>query len=195
MERAQAEQVFALIADLKGDLRERQVVERWWLIWVVAGLQILITNLITQWMIWRGVESALPHALVWGAQVSVLALTIRLIHRRRGGQRSQRERFIWWIWSSFLAIAATVALMNTLLGLPIFFTAPVIPLLATFAWSMMTMAVHPAFAVAIAMFLVTSLLMAMLPAWQFIIYGACWFLTLETLGYFRPRGALQSEAL
>lgn len=177
-------------------MRERQVVDRWWLVWIVAGIQIVLTNLATQWLIWRDITRPLPHVLTWGAQVLVLAITVRLIHRRRGGQRSQRERFIWWIWSSFLIGGAVVALMNTLLGLPIFFTAPVIPILAAFAWSMMTMAVHPAFSAAIATFVLAALAMALLPSYQFIIYGACWFVTLEVLGlYFRPRPAARSAAL
>jgi len=35
MERTDAEKVFALIADIEGDIRGRIVSERWWLIWIV----------------------------------------------------------------------------------------------------------------------------------------------------------------
>ena len=196
VDRTQAQDVFALLADLKGDLRERQIVERWWLVWVVAGLQIVVTNAVTQWLVWRGVGSAGPHTVVWGTQTLVLVLTIRLIHRRRGGQRSQRERFIWWIWISFLVAAGFVALMNTLLGLPILFTAPMVAVLAAFAWSMMAMAVHRAFAGGVAMFLAAALLMSLAATWQFVIYGGAWAVTLLTLGfYFRPRRELKAAAL
>ena len=45
MERADAERVFALVADIGGDIRGRIVSERWWLVWIVMGVQIFITEL------------------------------------------------------------------------------------------------------------------------------------------------------
>ena len=188
MDRAAAEKVFAFIADLKGDLRERQITERWWLIWIVSAFQILPTNLLTQWLIWRGEARTFWYVAVWGGQLVALLLTILAIHRGGGGQRSHRETFIWWIWATFLAAASLWAVLNQVLGLPLFFTAPVIPLLAAVAWSMMGMAVHRAFLLGAGLFAATTVAMSLLPTWQFVVYGGCWFVTLLTLGvYFRPR--------
>jgi hypothetical protein len=196
VDRAAAERVFDLIADLRGDLRDRLVHERWWLVWIVMGLQIPISNAITQILISRGERRAGVHIIVWGVQVALVPLTIRLIHRRSGGRRSQRETFIWWIWTSFLLAACFVALLNTLLRLPIFFTAPIIPLLAAFGFSMMAMAVHRVFLLAAVFFVACVILMTLLPSVQFYIYGAAWFIVLEALGlYFRPRRVSESRAL
>ena len=196
MDRAGAERVFELIADLRGDLRDRLVHERWWLVWIVMGLQIPVSNAITQVLINRGETRAIIFMLVWGVQVALVPLTIRLIHRRTGGRRSQRETFIWWIWTTFLVTASVVALLNTLLGLPIFFTAPVVPLLAAFGFSMMAMAVHRVFLIAAMLFLACVIAMTLLPRSQFYIYGVTWFVVLEALGlYFRPRGPSQARAL
>ena len=192
MERADAERVFAVIADLKGDLRDRQVTERWWLVWIACAVQILPTNLITQWLIWRGEATGSldlwPFVLLWGTQVLLLPVTIKLIHRHRGGQRSQRETFIWGIWLTFLAAASLWALVNGLLGLPLFQTAPAVPLLAAVAWATMAMTVHPAFLGGAAVFVGATLGMALVPSHQFVLYGVCWFAVLMGLGlYFRPR--------
>jgi hypothetical protein len=197
MQRAEAQQVFALIADLKGDLRDRQATERWWLVWVVTGLQIPVTNTLTQMLVWRGEQRAWPYVILWGAQMALVALTIKFIHRRSGGQRSQRETFIWWIWASFLVCGAGVALINTLLRLPLFHTAPVIPLLAAYGFAMMAMAVHRAFIVGSLFFGAVMVAMLVWPRVQFLLYGGAWFVTLEVLGfYFRPPArAARAEAL
>src|SRR5690349_19067060 len=100
--RPEAERVFRLVADLRGDLRERVVNDRWWLIWILTGLPIPITCTLTQMFFWNGVTRVLPFFLLWTAQVGVLFLTIKFVHRRQGGQRTERENFIWWIWSTFL---------------------------------------------------------------------------------------------
>ena len=180
--------MFGLIADLKGDLRDRQVTERWWLVWVVCGCQILPTNLATQWLIWRGDTRLWPFLAVWGTQIALLPLTIKLVQRRHGGQRSLQEAFIWRTWATFLAAASLWAVVNGLLGRPIEFTATAVPLLAAIAWAAMAAGVHAAFAGGAVLFTGATLAMALLPAWQFVIYGACWFATLIGLGlYFRPR--------
>jgi hypothetical protein len=88
MDRAAAERVFELVADLRGDLRERLVHERWWLVWIVTGLQIPITNALTQLLIRRNETRAGVYIALWSVQVLLVPITIRLIHRRTGGRRS-----------------------------------------------------------------------------------------------------------
>ena len=140
MERNEAERVFALIADINGDLRGRVVSERWWLIWIVMGIQILVTSIITQFLIWNDQQNILAYLLLWGIHVALIPPIIFFIHRRSGGQRTATETYLWWIWGTFLVGGTCVAVFNTLVGLPILFTYPLVALLAAFAFSMMASA-------------------------------------------------------
>lgn len=186
MERQDAERVFALVAELNGDLRGRIVSERWWLIWIVMGFEILATSLVTQWLLWQGETRTLVFLGVWGVHVALIPLIIFFIHRRGGGQRTGTELYIWWIWASFIICGSSIALFNQLAGLPIFFTAPILPLLAAFAFSIMAMVTHRFFLVCTAIFLGVMVAMSLVPSAQFLIFGAAWMLVLVALGiYFR----------
>jgi hypothetical protein len=186
MERIDAERVFALVAEIGGDIRGRIVSERWWLIWIVMGIQILLTCVCTQWLLWSGEHRSLVYIGLWGLHVVLIPPIIALIHRRSGGQRTATETFIWWIWTTFILAATSVGLFNQAVGLPLFFNAPVLGLLAAFAFSMMAMVTHRFFLVYALIFLAVMTAMSLFPHVQFLIYGFSWCIVLVALGiYFR----------
>jgi hypothetical protein len=186
MERADAERIFALVAEIGGDVRGRIVSERWWLVWIVMGIQILLTNCVTQFLLWRGEQRSLVYIGLWGLHVLLIPPIISFIHRRGGGQRTATETFIWWIWATFILAAASIGLFNEAVGLPLFFDAPILGLLAAFAFSMMAMVTHRFFLIHSLVFLIVMIAMSLFPHVQFLIYGAIWCIVLVTLGiYFR----------
>lgn len=182
MERVDAERIFALVAEIGGDIRGRIVSERWWLIWIVMGIQILITNCITQFLLWGGENRSLVYISLWGLHVLLMPPIIFFIHRRGGGQRTATETFIWWIWTTFILAATSVGLFNQASGLPLFFDAPLLGLLAAFAFSMMAMVTHRYFLIHSMVFLAVMIAMSVFPQVQFLIYGASWCVILVTLG-------------
>jgi hypothetical protein len=182
VERVDAERVFSLVAEINGDLRGRIVSERWWLVWIVLGLEMLATCAATQALLWRG-EGRLPaFAALWGAHLLLIPIIIAALHRRSGGQRTATERYIWWIWATFILCSIGVALFNALAGLPLFFTLPVLALLAAFAFSMMAMVTHARFLLCAGYFLLTMPAMSGWPQHQFLIFGAAWCVLLIALG-------------
>ncbi len=186
MERIAAERVFALVAEIGGDIRGRIISERWWLIWIVMGIQILLTSACTQWLLWNGEHRSLVYIGLWGLHVLLIPPIIALIHRRSGGQRTTTETFIWWIWTTFIIAATSVGLFNQAVGLPLFFNAPVLGLLAAFAFSMMAMVTHRFFLLYAVIFLAVMIAMSLFPHVQFLIYGISWCVVLVALGiYFR----------
>jgi len=203
--RSDAERVFALVAELGGDLRGRIVSERWWLIWIVMGIQILFTTSITQWLLWRGEARSLVFVALWAVHVALIPPIIFFIHRRGGGQRTATELYIWWIWTGFILCASFVAIFNQIAGLPIFFTAPMLALLAASAFSTMAMVTHRFFLVYSALFLAVMVAMTIARTAQFILYGVSWMVVLVSMGmYFRatlaasraaPEGALAGRRL
>jgi hypothetical protein len=186
MERTDAERIFALVAEIGGDIRGRIVSERWWLIWIVMGIQILLTACITQLLLWHGEHRSLVYIGLWGLHILLIPPIIAFIHRRGGGQRTATETFIWWIWATFILAAVSVGLFNQAAGLPLFFDAPLLGLLTAFAFSMMAMVTHRYFLVHALIFLAVMIAMSLLPQVQFLIYGVSWCIVLVTLGvYFR----------
>jgi hypothetical protein len=186
MERADAERIFALVAEIGGDVRGRIVSERWWLVWIVMGIQILLTNCVTQFLLWSGEQRSLVYIGLWGLHVLLIPPIISFIHRRGGGQRTATETFIWWIWATFILAATSIGLFNQAVGLPLFFDAPILGLLAAFAFSMMAMVTHRFFLIHSLVFMIVMIAMSLFPQVQFLIYGAIWCIVLVTLGiYFR----------
>lgn len=186
MERREAERVFALVAELGGDLRGRIVSERWWLVWMVMGIQIFITSSVTQWLLWQGETRTLVFVALWAIHVALIPPIIFFIHRRAGGQRTATELYIWWIWTSFIFCGGFLALFNQLAGLPIFFTAPILALLAAFSFSIMAMVTHRFFLIYGAVFLAVTAAMTVIREAQFVIYGGSWMVILVSMGlYFR----------
>lgn len=186
MERADAERVFAFVADLSGDLRGRIVSQRWWLVWIVLGIEIAITCTLTQLLLWQGETRLAPYLGMWAVHVALMPPIIFFLHRRGGGQRTATETYIWWIWATFIVCGTGAALFNSAAGLPILFTAPVLPLLAAFAFSMMAMVTHRFFLLCAGYFLAVTVAMSLFPEVQFLVYGAAWLLVLVALGlYFR----------
>ncbi|HTE17407.1 MAG TPA: hypothetical protein VK689_03375, partial [Armatimonadota bacterium] len=139
MERREAERVFALVREIGGDLRGRIVSERWWLVWITMGLEILVTCSVTQLLLWRGEWRLLPFAILWGLHVALLPVLVAIIHRKGGGQRTATEGYLWWIWGTYLCCCLGAAFVEQLAGLPLFRTAPFLALLAVFAFSVLAM--------------------------------------------------------
>jgi hypothetical protein len=184
MERADAERVFTLVTEIGGDIRGRILSERWWLIWIVMGVQICLTNCVTQVLLWKSEHRPLVYLGLWSLHVLLIAPIIFFIHRRSGGQRSATETFIWWIWTTFILAAMGVGLFNQAVHLPLFFTAPLLGLLATIAFSMMAMVTHRFFLVYAGLFLAVMAAMSLFPHVQFLIYGGSWCVLLVVLGIF-----------
>jgi hypothetical protein len=186
MQRSEAERVFALLNDLNGDLRGRVISERWWLIWIVMGIEILITSIVTQFIRWNGETRLEAFLLIWGVHVALIPPIIFFIHRRSGGQRTATETYIWWIWGTFIACSTLTAFFSFYVTQPARSAAPLVALLAAFAFSMMAMVTHRFFLVFAAAFVGVMLAMTALPDDEFLIFGGAWCVALVTLGvYFR----------
>src|SRR4051812_14546462 len=100
MNRADAERILTLVNEMSGDLRGRIVSERWWLVWVAVGFDVLFAYGALQWLVWSGEQRRLVLLLPRAANVFVLFLIIKFVHRRAGGQRTGTEGYLWWIWTT-----------------------------------------------------------------------------------------------
>ncbi len=182
MNRTDAERVFALVAELGGDLRGTIVSERWWLVWILAGPHMLVGCLILQAMSTSGETPPLVLVAALAAFALNLLLLIQLVHRRAGGQRTATESYLRWIWCSHILCTLLVPLLEALMGLPAFTLGPVFALLAAFAFSIMAMITERLFLVLAVFFAGVAAAMSWLGDYQFLIYGVGWFVVMESLG-------------
>lgn len=196
MKRNEAEKVFAFIADIQGELRDKIVAERWWLIWILVGCQMPIVCHITQLLLLQGETREWVFVMVWGINCALIPLIIAFVHRKSGGQRTMIERHIWGIWITFVLCSIATTLANRLLGLEVFQIAPIIALLACFAFAMMGMLVHLVFLGGAFFFFAVMVAMSLFRDVQFLIYGWAWFLVLVAMGvYFRLQKKSEVESL
>lgn len=196
MNRDQAEQVFGLIDDLHGELRERLITSRWWLIWAIMGVQALATCVAAHVLLTRWPEARWLNDALWGTHVILTIIIIRLVHRRVGGQRTARERVLWGIWVSFIGAAAALSMVGQVLGLPAARLIPFAGILAAFAFAMTAVIVHRAFWGGVIICLGVTFMTAVMPGWEFLIWGSAWFVALESLAIaFRPRQPVEGRAL
>jgi hypothetical protein len=196
VERSEAESVFALVADLHGELRERLVTGRWWLIWAIMGVQTFATCVVSHIFLHRWPDRTLPQTAAWAVHVVLMVVVVRLVHRRVGGTRTERERLLWGIWLTFIVIACAVDPLNSLLSLPPFTLLPVAALLAAFAFAVTAIGVHRSFWPAPIVFVAASVAMARWGDMRFMIYGGAWLVTLLALAAaLRPRQSPAAEAL
>lgn len=188
--------MFALVADLHGELRERLITGRWWLIWGIMGVQTLAACIVSHLCLERWPSTTRPQLITWFIHVVLMLVVVRVVQRRVGGSRTARERMLWGIWLTFLVVACFVDPLNGLLRLPPFTLLPAAALLAAFAFAMSALAVHRAFWPAATAFVGVAIAMAVWPRVEFLIYGGAWFVTLIAVAVvLRPRRATASEAL
>jgi hypothetical protein len=191
MNRADAERVFALVNEMSGDLRGRIVSERWWLVWIAVGIDVLLVYSGLQWLIWSGESRPLALLAPRAVNLFVLLLLIKFVHRRVGGQRTATEGYLWWIWTSYLLGTVAVAPLELLARRPIYSMAPVFALLASFAFSAMAMVAGRSFVGLAVLFLAVAAAMSRFSDYQFFIYAGSWFAVLACLGlYYRLTLAL-----
>jgi len=188
MNREKADKTLEFLRELRGNLADSVHTERWLPVWVVMAIQLLLSNGLTQILVWMEVTRIAPFALVWGLQIIALYLTIKYLQRNQGGQRSRQEDALWWIWSTFLVAAVVLALVNAILNEDFFSVAPFIAVLAACCFTIMAGVVHRAAIIGGCFFAVVAFLMAIFPKYQFLVYGIGWALTFSALAFFyRPR--------
>jgi hypothetical protein len=186
MNRADAERVFALVNEMSGDLAGRIVSERWWLVWVAVGVDVLLVYSGLQLLIWSGETRPLVLLAPRAVNLFVLFLIIKFIHRGAGGQRTATEDSLWWIWATYLLGTMAVGLLEMLAGLPAYTMAPMFALLASFAFSSMALVSGRLFVWLAVLFLAVAAAMSLMRDYQLFIYAGSWFAVLVALGlYYR----------
>jgi hypothetical protein len=166
------------------ELAERARQRRWGLSLLLVGwLHLAAFGLCWFLTIWQDYHHAAGYLAIWIAEI----LTLGLIFRLCGGPRSTDQtpalqRFVVRVWVSYFLLAFNLGTMNTLRGHAMFELFPAMASLASFAFLMMTFAVHRNFFAAVLVMFSTGLLMAANLVHAYLIFALGWWLILEGVG-------------
>ena len=174
MNREEATQALALLKSVVSQARDDTALQNWGVIWLVHAFTNGAAFSATQLLLWRGYGVRWPFILLWSGTLVVNIGLIFLLKARRAGAKTFIENQIWSIWLSFILAVMATALVNDLLGLKLLMLGPVIAILAAFGFSMMGAIMGRRWYLGTLIFGGSSLLMAALPRYQYLILGGVW---------------------
>lgn len=174
MDRQQAADALQLLRKVVSQARDDTALENWGLVWMLNA----VTNgggfIATHFMLRDGIWSWLPYFALWMPILTFNAGTMLL--KQRAGAKSFVEAQVWSIWNTFVVAMALLAVVNYLVGLDTLFMPPVAGILSAMAFSMMGALMGRWWYVPAAIWVVLTLVMALVPEAQFLLFGICWTL-------------------
>jgi hypothetical protein len=174
MDREEATRALELLRSVVGQARDDTALQNWGVIWIVHALTNGAAFSTTQILLWKGFQSRWPFILLWTMVVVCNIGLILLLKARRTGTKTFIENQIWSIWLSFIGAVMLTAVVNDLMGFRLLALGPVIGILSAFGFSMMGAIMGRRWYLGTAIFGLSSLAMAALPKFQYLILGGIW---------------------
>ncbi|MEZ6092339.1 MAG: serine/threonine-protein kinase [Pirellulaceae bacterium] len=122
----------------------------------------------------------------WTPRLIMAAGLVGIVHYYRSGvlrARSVAERPIWSIWIGYLVSLATMNIVLTLHGTSQLEVFPIASALAAFGFIALAGHVWGGCYLLGGLFVGCSLLSAFVGSWGILMFGACWLISLATLGF------------
>jgi hypothetical protein len=174
------------------DQFERTVVlENHWVMYVLLAWQNLVACVFSYVLleIYELHYPRWPYAAIWLIQAGIALATFRYFSGKPRIEESPLEPINKRIWLVFLFLCFNVAILNILLGLPVFVMLPALAGIGSFAFTAMTALISKRFSIAGLWMFATGIIMARFPEYGFLLYGASWWIVLHILAliFYRKR--------
>jgi serine/threonine-protein kinase len=184
----------SFVSRLMRETHHAAVLENWGLLWMLHSLMIFLLCLVTQVLVWSGVDSHWTYLPVW----SVFLLTWGTIFwrlRRRGGPVLFVERQIAHAWAASVAASIGLFWIEVAQGLDPLTLSPVLAVVAGMVFLFKAGTLSGQFYVSALAYFVTAIVMALLqragPGWNVghLVFGVVSGLTffIPGLKYYRQR--------
>jgi hypothetical protein len=174
MNREEAQEALTLLSKVVRQARDDTSLQNWGLIWITHaftnGAGFVGTNVLMR----AGYEAIWPYAVVWGSVLVVNFVTILMLKSATAGARTFIDNQVWIIWTGFILAAALTALVGWIGGHSVATLGPMIAVLAAFAFGLMGGVMGRHWFGASALFVVTAVVMAAVPGWQFVVMAIAW---------------------
>jgi len=172
--REEAHKALELLRSVVSQARDDTALQNWGVIWIIHAFTNGAAFSTTQLLLWHGFATRRPFIALWSATLIVNIGLIFLLKARRAGAKTFIETQIWSIWMSFIVAVMLTAVVNDLMGLKLLALGPVIGILSAFGFSMMGAVMGRRWYLGTLIFGGSSLLMAALPKYQYLLLGAVW---------------------
>jgi serine/threonine-protein kinase len=166
------------------------VLENWGVLWMWHSLTIFLLCLVTNWMLWQGVNDHLPYLLLWSIGLVAWGLIFWAL-RKRGGPVTFVERQIAHAWAAGVIGSIGTFLVEVLVlpDKPVLILSPVLAIMAGMVFLVKAVTLSGAFYLAAAASFLTTIPMALFPEVGPLLFGlvsaVCFFI--PGLKYHRQR--------
>jgi hypothetical protein len=177
---ASSGQFSQVLARIFRETHHAPVLENWGLLWMWHSVALVIACLMTEWLQFEGVTNRSAYAALWTLGLGAWAAVFWAL-RRRMGPVTFVERQVAHVWgASMLAIAALFPL-EWWLGLATLALSPLLGVITSMVFAIKAGMLSGAFYIQAVCLMLSSILMAMFPA-----YGHAIFAVVSGLSFFIP---------
>jgi hypothetical protein len=171
MDREEATRALDVLRRVVSQARDDTALQNWGVIWMVHGTTNAGGFVATNVLVRDGLLEPWPYVLLWSGVIGFNLVSTFFLKKRRSGARSFVETQLWAIWSTFIGAVALLAILNHVMGLRTFFLGPVIGILAAVCFAFMGSIMGARWFIATGVFALASIIMGIVPDWQFAILG------------------------
>jgi|GEM_PF-6421729 len=176
----------ALHREMLEQFERTAAAEHHWLIYMLLGLEMLAACAVSHYFVEvLGLQDPdrWPYLVLWIGQILLAILTVKAVSSfGRPTEESPIEPMNKRLWLMFVFLSMNIAVLNVVAGHAVFVFLPALAALSSLAFTALTCFVSRRFTSAGILMFVTGILIARYPQYGFLIYGAGWFIVLETLG-------------
>ncbi len=174
----------ALHREMVAQFERTAAVENHWLMYTLLGWENLTACGLSHYLLTGpiGQTARWPYVVMWLVQIVIAIATIKLVTGRQRIEESPLEPINKRVWVMFLFLCINVAVLNVIAGYEVFVFLPVLAVLSSFGFTVMTAVMSPRFMAAGLGMFATGIVMARFPEHGFLIYGAGWLVILQTMG-------------
>ncbi len=183
-----------LLHMLLRESRHTEVMALWGRVWLWHAGEIFVLCLLTNILMWLGVESAWKYVLLWGAGVAALVVPVWHYRFRSGLPLTLVERQLGQVWGMFYVGFILTGIINSFLGLPIPWLLPVVVLECGLGFGCMSVLLGGSFYLMAGACALLSLLLAVFPDVGPVVFGTVFAVGLLVPGLKHARGPAEGGA-
>ena len=146
------------------------VLENWGLLWMWHSLVLLVLNLLTNYLHWRGVETPGPYLALWVIGFGTWAMIFWRL-RRQAGPITFVERQVAHSWAGSVICSTLLFFVEMQMGLPVLSLSPVLALVSGMVFLAKAGILSGRFYLQAAALFATALVMAAVPDFAQTIFG------------------------
>ncbi|MGC4004039.1 MAG: serine/threonine-protein kinase [Pirellulales bacterium] len=178
----------AVVARVFRETHHATILRNWGLLWMWHGVVLLGMCLVTNWMVWQGIESRWPYLLFWTGSLAISAPIFWAL-RFRNGPVTAIERQIAHVWGSSVIVSTLLFALEALMNMKVLELAPILALISGMVFIVKAGMLSGKFYFQAAASFATAAAMAIFPWYGHTIFGvvsgACFFI--PGLIYYRQR--------